>query len=75
VEVGTRVDALRCFGDRVYVNGSREEAIVVHATVDPPVVLGTHDVADWVRGVAFSSGLACRLGRHGLEVAVTNDAP
>jgi hypothetical protein len=74
VAVGTRIDDLRQEQAAIYINGSRGDFIVVDALSDPPVVFGTHDLADWVRGVRFSPGLACRVTRSQLEVAVT-DAP
>ncbi|NMC71215.1 MAG: hypothetical protein GYA57_14280 [Myxococcales bacterium] len=75
VSVGIQVEALRQAGGRVYVNGRRGERVVVDGLAEPPVVLGTHDVADWASGVRFGPGIAVRLERSRLEVAVTGDAP
>ena len=75
VPVGTQVEALRQAGGRVYVNGRRGTRAVVDGLADPPLVLGTHDVADWAAGVQFGPGIAVRVERSRLEVAVTGDAP
>ncbi len=69
VDLPFETESFRVWGDFAYVVGRHEERLVVDFRVSPARLAGVHDLVDWVSGVQFAEGMACRLDENLLEVA------
>ncbi len=69
VDIPIDAESLRVWAGFAYLLGRHDERLVVDVGTSPARIVGEHDLPEWVSGVAFGDGIACRLNRDRLEVA------